>query len=123
MIKPIADTKQAVRSLWQPNGHRRNYHSDKMQAPAAKIHMLEESYTEADFDAEYEAALTNVPTTEADNLDADMDEMHAIIGEPAERNLCFSKLIKGTCNKPDCPHKHDKAAIDAMARAILARPN
>ena len=54
--------------------------------------------------------------------DVDEDTLHAIGGDAVEKNLCFAKLIKGTCTKEDCQHKHDKPSMDAMARAILARP-
>ena len=130
MSKNTADAKQstefkpATRPLWQPNAYKREHLANKVLPPAARVHMLEEAAAETEFEQQYEAAMAEGPrsNTEADDSDAEIDDLHALGGESADKNLCFSKLIKGFCTKSDCPHKHDKAAIDAMARAILARP-
>jgi hypothetical protein len=117
MKKATPDAKPMSRSLWQPN-FKRDSPPLRPQPPAAKVHMLEEAPEE---DGENSIDAPSLPpTTEDDPLEDDM--LHAI-GDPMEKNLCFSKLIKGTCTKTDCPHRHDKSSMDAMARTILARPN
>jgi hypothetical protein len=121
MSKQPAETKPATRPLWQPNAYKRD-HQAKVQPSAARVHMLEDASAETDFELQYEAAIADGLNPDTDNSDEEVTELYALGGEPAEKNLCFSKLIKGFCVKTDCPHKHDKASIDAMARAILARP-
>jgi hypothetical protein len=102
--------KAATRSLWQP-GYKREGANIRSQPPATRVHMLEDELDEND------ALEKDVITTDED----DPDILNAISGDSNER-LCFAKLIKGECSKSDCPHKHDKASMDAMARTILARP-
>ena len=119
MAKP-ADSKPATRPLWQPFGKRDSL-AGRVQPPAAKVHMLEESAIENDFNVQYEAMMSGdlIPP---DNEDMEEPELNAIGNEATERNLCFTKLIKGICTKTDCVHRHDKAAMDAMAKTILGRP-
>lgn len=119
-----AELKPATRPIWNPNGHKPAHFANKILSPAARVHMLEEAAAETEFELQYEAAMAEGPrsNTEADNSDAEIDDLHAIGGESTNQNICFTKLIKGSCSKSECLHKHDKASMDAMARAILARP-
>ena len=111
------DTKPVSRSLWQPN-YKRESPVARPQPPAARVHMLDEA---SDLD---EDVLDAPFIPEDGNLTpADDGLLHAITDGSIDKNICFAKLIKGTCTKEDCQHKHDKASMDAMARTILARPN
>ena len=115
---PMPDGKPAAaRPLWQPGFKRDNPTPARPQPPAARVHMLENA-------SEDEEDTLDTSLFPADGEDNTVDEntLHAIGGESIEKNLCFAKLIKGTCSKEDCQHRHDKPSMDAMARAILARP-